>query len=365
MELFGLEPRFWYSIIICFIIAFGSAYYQSNPEQNVLLPRIIKELEEKNEGSFEKLQDQLQKISNQLESPPPLKKPFGKLNIVSLSQPSSSKEKPADNTDACKSRDFGQGSTWESIKLNYQEISSFNTGISKYESNGWFDIPDDQWYMMKELHYINRCDQFSVKTKRGNEYANFNWRPTMICPLPPVRIGKHDGGKVLCPQNLNTDNCLVYSIGSAGNFRFEEEILKWNPNCEIHTFDPDPKYSTVVADDERIKYHSIGLASKDDGNMKKLRTVVEELGHTDRKIDVFKIDCEGCEFAIMSEFADARIELSQVLVEVHGLIGHENWLENMFHSGYVMFSKELNTFGCGAGGCIEFSFLKFNNKTFY
>lgn len=52
-----------------------------------------------------------------------------------------------------------------------------------------------------------------------------------------------------------------------------------------------------------MNYHKYGLGTVDGestGNkrlekfaFKPLKTVIEELGHTDRVIDIFKIDCEG------------------------------------------------------------------------
>jgi len=271
---------------------------------------------------------------------------------------------PPSASESCKTRNFGQDSNCSSFQPIYQEMDTENTGIAKNESNGWIDTPDNEWALIKELHYINRCDQFGVRTSNVGEYANFNWRPTISCPLPPVRIGHHDGGKMVCPLNLNNEDCLVYSVGSAGNFKFENELLKWNPGCEIHTFDPDPKYANTVSDNPNIIYHAIGFAGEDNGKFQKLFTVMKNLGHEGRKIDIFKIDCEGCEWEIISEFTDPNIELSQILVEAHGIMYHEDWLEALLNHGYVMFSKELNSFGCGEGRCIEFSFLKFNEIAF-
>ena len=65
---------------------------------------------------------------------------------------------------------------------------------------------------------------------------NFNWKESFVCPVPLMRIGQGDGGKLVCDlRRLKQDDCLVFSIGSKGDFSFETEILKINSKCEIHT----------------------------------------------------------------------------------------------------------------------------------
>ena len=41
----------------------------------------------------------------------------------------------------------------------------------------------------------------------------------------------------------NAKKCVVYSIGSRGEFSFEELMHDVNPNCEIHVFDPAPEFA--------------------------------------------------------------------------------------------------------------------------
>ena len=70
------------------------------------------------------------------------------------------------------------------------------------------------------------------------KYVNWNWFESISCPLNQFRLAQNDGGKVICdPYRLEGEDCLVYSIGSNGDFQFEEAIKKINPRCEIHTFD--------------------------------------------------------------------------------------------------------------------------------
>ena len=45
--------------------------------------------------------------------------------------------------------------------------------------------------------------------------------------------------KWLCdPHRLNKDDCLIYSVGSNGQFTFEAALNEVAPKCEVHVFDP-------------------------------------------------------------------------------------------------------------------------------
>ena len=44
---------------------------------------------------------------------------------------------------------------------------------------------------------------------------------------------------------------------------------------------------------------------------------VLELGHINKAINVFKIDCEGCEMDTFRAWIDAPVKLQQILVEIH------------------------------------------------
>lgn len=57
-----------------------------------------------------------------------------------------------------------------------------------------------------------------------------NQEAVLTCPVGELtRVGKGgDGGKMLCMDYLNSrkGDCIVYSLGSNGQFDFEEDILK-------------------------------------------------------------------------------------------------------------------------------------------
>lgn len=154
-----------------------------------------------------------------------------------------------------------------------------------------------------------------------------NVEPSFAC-AGEERLGKQgDGGKWVCnPGELaKKPTCLVYSIGSNNKFDFESALLdKVSKNCEIHVFDHTVSTLRLVSKQRkpwRVHFHQIGLAattSRDGGvGFKSLSDMVRDLGHVGRTIDIFKIDCEGCEWMTFASWFDAPVKISQILVEVH------------------------------------------------
>ena len=189
--------------------------------------------------------------------------------------------------------------------------------------------------------------------KRFTEYIgesyfpNFNWKVSFNCPIPPFRIGRVDGGKVVCDHlALKQDDCLVYSIGSRGDYNFEvicfhknnflvkNEVLTINRQCEVHTieFGTDLTYlewekahrshwkvnqipaknthfhfvglKGVDVEEDSLKNLTIGSMSRykdhrmqngarkyEDIVWKTLSEIVKENGHEGREISLLKLDC--------------------------------------------------------------------------
>ena len=86
------------------------------------------------------------------------------------------------------------------------------------------------------------CDPYISKTrwKAVGAWYQAHYEPDFVCS-GERRIGKlGDGGKwVGDPRRITKqDTCLLYSVGSNGDFSFEEAVkAAIGPHCEIHTFD--------------------------------------------------------------------------------------------------------------------------------
>jgi hypothetical protein len=129
----------------------------------------------------------------------------------------------------------------------------------------------------------------------------------------PSKTGELDGPKWICePTQLVTqESWLVYSVSSNSNAMIERVIHDdvSPPHCVIHTFDlhsQNRRKGQVLDFAQAVKnystFHHWGFgtpeeaaAYKETGNGKPIKTLaqtMEDLGHSDRRIDVFKIDCE-------------------------------------------------------------------------
>ena len=85
------------------------------------------------------------------------------------------------------------------------------------------------------------------------------------------------------------------------------------------------------------------------------------LGHENRRVDIFKIDCEGCEWSTYHDWLHPDVDVRQVLIETHGARREPNkFFDRFLDMGLVPFSKEANTHP-GAkptGQLFEWGFVK-------
>jgi hypothetical protein len=208
------------------------------------------------------------------------------------------------------------------------------------------------------------------------------FEPTYTCHAE-YRRGKlfGDGGKFVCgdaayfkSRNATGSRCLVYSVGSNGDASFEEDIFR-NFGCDTHTFDPTGNSTTYRAIVEAAggRFHPFGvsgapsslqnsvtgLASK----LLPIREITEMLDHTARAIDIVKIDCEGCEYgafrSLWPQIQAGTITVGQIQIEMHGTDFAQiaAFFDEADKTGYMVFHKERNHWGCDGYLCLEFSLI--------
>ena len=249
----------------------------------------------------------------------------------------------------------------------------------------------------KQFDQQRAARQIAMNTSLGREHSFDIYEPEASC-FSKERFGSRandtrynafgDGPKFICGvdfiarQTANDGKkCLVYSVGSSNQIEFEKSVHTYMKGCEIHTFDPTLKDDKFIGD-EYATFHPWGLGL--DGKSKTLRgkawtsksfaTIIKELGHENRTIDVLKIDCEGCEYKTMPPLFDlissGRIKVNQVLIELH-LRERPSQLKDFFwgadRANMRVFSKERNGWGCFGKSCVEYSlasetFLREANK---
>ena len=182
-----------------------------------------------------------------------------------------------------------------------------------------------------------------------------------------------DGPKWVCdPHRIaKQKECLVYSVGSNGKAEFEKAVKEEiGDHCEIHTFDLEDYNRRNGYFKDALKgyseFHHWGFGTEEEAKkhpdtIKTLQQTMEELGHVGRSIDIFKIDCEWCEWVVWPEFL--TVDMRQILVETHNApIRARDMFFGLHDAGYVIFSKEAN-YENGAGG-VEYAFLKLSTDFF-
>ena len=190
-------------------------------------------------------------------------------------------------------------------------------------------------------------------------------------------------------KDPNHPGCVIYSIGSAGDFSFEkgmEEVL--GPGtCEYHIFDMrDFEEKMKLQNISRAYYHRWGLEKQGEENLEPgaefygMKDTVKLLGHENLDvIDVFKIDCEKCEWRIYRDWLLSGLpSLQQIQVEIHSgdmqKMSHSDnhdhditpeipFFDFLEESGYVRFHKEPNI-QYNDGSCQEYAFLKLDKEFF-
>ncbi|MCX8520488.1 MAG: FkbM family methyltransferase [Rhodoferax sp.] len=206
--------------------------------------------------------------------------------------------------------------------------------------------------------------------------------PSFNCPFK-YRLGRlSDGGKVVCNWETLRDKCAtdphaaaIYSVGVRGDISFETDLVQ-RTGCAVHAFD-----HTEVALPEPvpgITFAQIGLAPTDSPLLLSLPTLMAQRGHT--RIDLLKIDCEGCEWAVFDSLNATGVlpSIDQLSIELHFAQAHTNnpgptsgvrdvlaFFEAMESAGLYPFSWEVNH-NAGASRMmpwvIEYSFVRARSR---
>lgn len=246
--------------------------------------------------------------------------------------------------------------------------------LSRIESDEFFCESDQDWRRRKERFHL----QHNRNRVLGSPYLFFqdNYEPTFSCRFERRLGGNGDGGKWLCDvyRLRQSQSCLIYSLGSNGDFSFENETKRLLPHCDIHTFDMRLFNCTEIC-----TFHQM-MVGGGVNDSKSLSTIMSELNHTGRSLDILKVDVEGSEYEFFENFFNNSDGLSerirQILVEVHlnpfvrtvnnvTVFEYERAhdLFRLFHDNhFVIFHKEVNLYNPYMA--FEFSFIRLNRQFF-
>ena len=283
--------------------------------------------------------------------------------------------------------------------------TSTSTSKAQDASYGLFDdVTDLMWERLWKKYRSTSLYSNPKNPLKGvddeKKWLSNNPQPNFACPHID-RVGSGEGVKYICypervvrkrdePARTKFDKkgdaesespCLVYSIGCAGDFSFEYALSeKYNNECEVHVFDPANWERKEDKEKKNIHYHAWGMKSTYDfesksvvwpkgrgGGFKTFQETIDELGHQDRTIDLFKIDCEGCEWSNYKDWIGFGFR--QILMEIHGVPqpngGDGRWYKKPMNitdffqdfddHGYALFSADQNGLG------MELSYVKLDN----
>jgi hypothetical protein len=140
--------------------------------------------------------------------------------------------------------------------------------------------------------------------------------------------------------NKNEEECVIYSIGSANSWGFEEEVFD-KTNCRVETFDctVDLKRIKIPARLEgRVRFHHICL-SHSDYSYQGRKYVSWQTLHTITGLKTsptfLKMDIEGYEFPVMISIVNSGVQLPlQIAMELH----LERW-----EKGRGVFDRRVNS----------------------
>eukprot|EP00558_Chaetoceros_sp_UNC1202_P003000 CAMPEP_0197236244 /NCGR_PEP_ID=MMETSP1429-20130617/3425_1 /TAXON_ID=49237 /ORGANISM="Chaetoceros sp., Strain UNC1202" /LENGTH=324 /DNA_ID=CAMNT_0042694999 /DNA_START=107 /DNA_END=1081 /DNA_ORIENTATION=+ len=237
--------------------------------------------------------------------------------------------------------------------------------LAKKESLGFFDdIDSTDWRRLKERFQSTRpnalFDQkdeiYQEHAKQANIFWVENYDPEFTCQHERKVGPLGDGGKWVCdPHRIDKDNCIVYSVGSCGDFTFEEAVLKdVSKSCEIHTFDVLAERNgedfAELAKKAGVEFHHYGLGSPGRGNPngKRFKDIIPELKHEGKTIDMMKIDCESCEWGQyvewIEDWTNSGVKVRTLLIELHKapLPATPDFFKKMLDAGYIIYHKDIN-----------------------
>lgn len=181
-------------------------------------------------------------------------------------------------------------------------------------------------------------------------------------------LGTEYGGFYL-PSGFKLEDAVVYSFGIGEDLSFSQAVVE-NGGI-VYAFDPTPKSVEYVEhsnlfNNPNFHFFSYGLSDKDgkevfympikadwvsasvilhecvntaniaEVEMKTLRTIMSELGHT--HIDVLKMDIEGSEFKVIDSLMNPNlgdVDISLCAMELHGRFfasKHLEYTENLYES---------------------------------
>lgn len=169
-------------------------------------------------------------------------------------------------------------------------------------------------------------------------------KPVASCPpeYPLSAVGGgpghlNDGRKYICGIEQLREPCHVLSLGSNGDYSYEEEILARTP-CMVYTFDCTSKARSIDQNRHKSIEQCVG------GEHISLGQIHAMFGI--REFSIMKIDIEGAEWQLLHDWTNSSALPKQIEVEIH--IGSSTAVELarlfrwLYRLGYIAVNFDLN-----------------------
>lgn len=208
-------------------------------------------------------------------------------------------------------------------------------------------IHNDDWGHDAMLRLIHARDSMmelafsALKKTNGRDddptlhFLQFDTKAVLSCPSgrPMQRLGEAgDGGKMLCDVDQLHAPCLIFSLGSKGQYDFELGALSQTP-CQIHTFDCTYDGASQGV---RHTYHKLCIGSKlKVANDPMFVTIGQAVALAGRdRLDLLKIDIEMYELDVIGGWSEQTPNLpDQIAIELHSFMGYEDKLPMLAGAG--------------------------------
>eukprot|EP01084_Bolivina_argentea_P204538 349315_1 len=146
-------------------------------------------------------------------------------------------------------------------------------------------------------------------------------------------------------SNENNE-CIIYSIGISNEYQFDISMTNMNMGCTLYMFDCRVKYdynfsTNAVFYPWCLIPHKMSLNNNTNETHVSIIDIIKYFKHENKIINIFKIDCEGCEYDILNDlmnyknnFIKTNIKQIYINIELH-----------TFKNKYMkILSKLFNTF---------------------
>ena len=191
-----------------------------------------------------------------------------------------------------------------------------------------------------------------------------------------IRVGNIKAGGLNLCQDLKYRPkypCLAYSFGINTDWTFDEELTQ-TYGCDVFSCDPsigriDYRHSA------KVWFHNLGINNKNIDQNWKLRnidTIMRMLNHTNRKLDILKVDAERAEWpSLLQMFESGTLQkVGQLYLEFHRKADYKKLvtMKRLYDLGFRIFWTHKNlvcSLPLGGGfstSCFEVYFL---NTRFY